>query len=113
MSRVEERTTSAPVHREEHVHPGPRRYVQIALILAALTAIEVELSYLPKQIDIGASVIIAPLIILAIVKFTMIAMFFMHLRFDNRLFAIMFVGGIAIALAAFMAVLTIQRVLFA
>ncbi len=112
MSRVEERTATAPTHREEHAHPGPRRYVQVALILSVLTGIEVELSYLPRQTDINSAVIILPLIIAAITKFTMIGMFFMHLRFDNRLFTVMFCGGLALALAAFTAVLTIQRVFF-
>ncbi len=108
----EEVTQQATVEHAEHAHPGPRAYVRIAIILAVLTALEVELSYLPGQIDINANLIIAPLFILAIVKFAMVAMYFMHLRFDNRIFTVMFVGGLVLALLAFVAVLTIQRVLF-
>ena len=94
--------------RGEHAHPGPRRYVMIAVYLAILTAFEVALSYA----DINHGLIIAGLLVLAIVKFSLVAMFFMHLRFDNRLFTVMFAGGLAIALTVFVAVLTIQRVLF-
>lgn len=102
---------SALAH-QEHAHPGPRRYVQIAAILATLTALEVELSYLPKQVDISSGVIIPPLVILAVIKFALVAMFFMHLRFDSKVFTFMFVGGIALAMTVFIVVLSIQRVLF-
>lgn len=114
MSVTREQVTEAhTIRHNEHAHPGPRRYIQIAVILAVLTAIEVELSYLPKQINISAAATIPPLIILAVVKFAMVAMFFMHLRFDNRLFTIMFAGGLALALTVFIVVLTIMRVFFA
>ena len=114
MTQMREKVTQQrTVEHAEHAHPGPRAYVRIAIILAVLTAIEVELSYLPGQLDIGTGIIVAPLIILAVVKFAMVAMYFMHLRFDNRIFTVMFVGGLVLALSAFVVVLTIQRVLFA
>ena len=73
------------------------------------TAIEVGLSYL----DMSKWVIIPSLLIVAAIKFAMVAMWYMHLRFDNALFSVMFVGGLALAVGAFVAVLTIQRVFFA
>ena len=97
------------VEHEEHAHPGPRVYIQIAIILAVFTAIEVGLSY----IDMSKWVIIPALLIVAAIKFAMVAMWYMHLRFDNALFSVMFVGGLALAVGAFVAVLTIQRVFFA
>ena len=97
------------VEHEEHAHPGPRRYIEIAIILAVFTALEVALSYL----DVTAAVIIPALLIVAAIKFAMVAMWYMHLRFDNALFSVMFVGGLALALIAFVGVLTIQRVFFA
>jgi cytochrome c oxidase subunit 4 len=114
MSITEERPSI--VTHDIHAHPGPRRYVQIAAILAVLTAMEVELSYLHKQwhyVEQRTWVVIPPLIILAIVKFTLVAAFFMHLRFDNRIFTVFFAGGIAVALTVFIAILSIQRVFFA
>ncbi len=93
----------------EHAHPGPRRYVEIAVILAVLTSLEVILSYLSLNDVLKA----AGMMVIMAIKFSMVAMWFMHLRFDNRLFTVMFVGGLTLALAVFIAVLTIQRVLFA
>ena len=112
MSIMQDHAVGALPH-EEHAHPGPRTYIRIAIILAVLTAIEVELSYLPKQIDIAKWTIIPPLIIVAIVKFFMVAAWFMHLRFDSKAFTIAFVGGLALALTVFIAVLSIERVFFA
>ena len=92
----------------EHAHPSPRVYVKVALFLAAITAVEVAISYagLPKFATISL------LFVLSAVKFFMVASFFMHLRFDSRVFTMMFVGGLTLAFIVFIAVLAIQRVLF-
>ena len=85
-----------------HAHPGERQYIVIALILAAITAIEVAFSYWGAVEDI-----LAPsLIFMSIIKFTMVVAFFMHLRFDSRLFRRLFVAGIALAIFCYTAVLT-------
>jgi cytochrome c oxidase subunit 4 len=100
-------------HRVEHAHPSARKYVYVAAILAALTACEVATSYLPRwNHNVSKWAIIAPLAILMVVKFSMVVMWFMHLRFDPRMFAVMFVGGLTLALVVFTAVMTIQRVIF-
>ena len=42
--------------------------------------------------------LLAPiLIVLSALKFALVAMFFMHLKFDNRLFTSLFVGGLILA----------------
>ncbi|MFN8556667.1 MAG: cytochrome C oxidase subunit IV family protein [Dehalococcoidia bacterium] len=107
MTTTHEPATAS--HTEEHAHPGPRRYVQIAIILAVLTALEVAISYM----GLPAALTVITLLVLATIKFSMVVMYFMHLRFDNRLFTVMFAGGLALALVVFVAVLTIQRVFFA
>jgi cytochrome c oxidase subunit 4 len=86
----------------KHDHPGERQYIIIALILAAVTAIEVAFSYWEAVEDILAPT----LIFLSIVKFVMVVGWFMHLRFDSRLFRRLFVAGIGLALFCFTAVLT-------
>ena len=113
MTTMHDRATTG--HREEHghdvvhAHPSPRTYVQVAIVLAVFTAIEVGLSYLPAS----RWLIIPALLFVAAIKFALVAMWYMHLRFDNRLFSVMFIGGLALAVGAFVAVLTIQRVFFA
>ncbi len=105
----EEHAELDTIEHDIHTHPGPRRYVEIAVILAVCTAIEVGISYM--SIPDGAK--IPALIAVAIIKFALVVMWFMHLRFDSRLFTVMFFGGLGLAIAAFVVILTIMRVFFA
>ncbi len=85
----------------KHGHPGERQYIAIALILAVITAVEVAFSYIE-----AVEPILAPsLILLSIVKFFMVVGWFMHLRFDSRLFRRLFVAGIVLAIFCYSAVL--------
>ncbi len=88
-----------------HAHPSPKEYVRIGAILAVLTAIEITASY-----TIGGAVLIALLLTLAVVKFSMVALWFMHLKFDDRRYARFFVMGIALAVTLFIIVLMVSRV---
>ncbi|MDQ1395146.1 MAG: Prokaryotic Cytochrome oxidase subunit, partial [Acidimicrobiaceae bacterium] len=71
-----------------------------ALILAGITAVEVGLSYWKVAYLTNLS-----LLLLAAVKFGMVAMFFMHLRFDNRVLRRFFVTGIVLAILVYVVVL--------
>ncbi|MGI8661872.1 MAG: cytochrome C oxidase subunit IV family protein [Acidimicrobiales bacterium] len=85
-----------------HVHPSDLQYVYIALFLAAITAVEVVLYYVKLDFLIGALL----LGVLGVVKFATVAMFFMHLRFDSRIFRWFFCGGLALALIVYPILLT-------
>jgi cytochrome c oxidase subunit IV len=80
----------------EH-HPSPRQYVNIGIILAIITAAEVGIYYVPALEDLLVPFLIA----FAVVKFVMVASWFMHLRFDSRLFRRLFVTGIVLAIIVF------------
>ena len=82
-------------------HPGEAEYIRIGLFLGALTAIEVVIYYF----NIPRSVFIVMLLALSAVKFTAVVMFFMHLKFDSRIFTTAFVTGMALAAALFTVVL--------
>ncbi len=91
-----------PEEGAHHEHPGEGMYIKIALILAAITGVEVAFSYWP-----AVDGILAPtLILMSIVKFAIVVAFFMHLRFDSRLFRRLFIAGIGLALFCFTIVLT-------
>lgn len=85
----------SPEHAGEHAHPGPRQYVIIGIILAVITAVEVATFYVPAF----RPILIPFLLTLATIKFAMVAMFFMHLKFDGRLFTWLFVAGLLLATA--------------
>jgi cytochrome c oxidase subunit 4 len=106
--------TAEPTHADldaaaRHVgHPGAREYVAIATILAIITAIEVAIYYIP-----ALRVVLPPiLIVLSLTKFSMVAMFFMHLKFDSRFFSVVFVTGILVAVGVFVVFLSMIRVFF-
>lgn len=84
-------------------HPGEHwtdlKFIYLALGLAAITAVEVALSYMVD--DLGP-VFLPALLILMLVKFFAVVMYFMHLRFDNRLFSLMFYMGLGLAVGVYM-----------
>tara|TARA_B100001123_G_scaffold250678_1_gene279783 strand:+ start:729 stop:1034 length:306 start_codon:yes stop_codon:yes gene_type:complete len=92
---------STGIHTEEGGHPTPKKYVIIAAILAVITAVEVAVVYF----NLATALLITILIIMSAVKFTMVAMYFMHLKFDNKLFSYMFVGGMVLTLGVILALM--------
>lgn len=73
---------------------APKYWVVFA-ILAVFTGLEVATAYLPA---LPAGVKIAVLGFLAVVKVALVLLYFMHLRFDSRMYALPFVLGIVLAL---------------
>jgi cytochrome c oxidase subunit IV len=84
-------------------HPGVSEYVMVGLVLAALTALEVAVYYVSALGEAGLALILA---VLMISKFVLVVLFFMHLKFDNRLFSTAFTGGLLLAIAVFIVLLT-------
>src|SRR3954470_17129108 len=83
------------VHAHDH---GPEEskfaiYVQIAILLAVITGVEIIGVYLPfaKWFIVGA------LVILSAVKFLFVIFYFMHLRWDKPFCTILFFIGLVLA----------------
>ena len=92
----------------EHSHPNAARYVQIATVLAVLTAFEVAVYY-----TTAIRVYLVPILLtLSSVKFVMVVLFYMHLKFDSRLFSALFTLGLMIAGALLLALLFMFRSFF-
>lgn len=82
-------------------HPGPRTYVAVAVWLAIVTVAEVASFY----IDLPAAILVPLLLAMSLVKFVLVVMWFMHLRFDSRIFRRFFVAGLLLALSVYAIVL--------
>lgn len=95
-----EDTRAHPEGGEHGAHPTEAKYYKIALFLAVVTAGEVALYYF----DIGAATN-PVLMAMAAVKFATVAMFFMHLKFDNRVLRRLFITGLILAVAVYAAAL--------
>ena len=91
----------------EHAHPSSRTYVLVAVVLGVITAVEVAVFYM----DALRPVIVPTLLTLSAAKFTLVVGFFMHLRFDSRLYRALFVGPLAVAIAVAMAMFLLYGVL--
>jgi hypothetical protein len=67
--------------------------VVVAAFLLAITVMEVWVFYIPAL----ARVLVPILLLLSSAKFALVAMFYMHLRFDHPWFSYVFVGPLIIA----------------
>ena len=88
-------------------HPTPATYFKVAITLAALTGLEVGVFY----IDSLESFFLPIFILLSIAKFTLVVMFYMHLKFDSRLFSGVFVGGLLLAIIVSIALMALFQTL--
>lgn len=76
-----------------HQHPTPATFVKVGAVLAVLTAIEFSIIYVK---GLGGLIPVL-LFALALVKFYLVAQYFMHLRFDNKLLRWVFAVGFVLA----------------
>ncbi len=86
-------------------HPTPLTYFKVAITLMVITAIEVGVFYIE---GLGHG-IIPVLVILSGVKFALVVMFYMHLKYDARLFSSLFLGSLALALLVSISVLALFK----
>ena len=87
----------------EKAHPGPGEYIKIALVLAVVTAAEVAVYYISQ---IPPHVLSAILLVMMAVKFALVSLWFMHLRFDSILFRRLFITGIILAVVVYTIAMT-------
>lgn len=88
-------------HDTAHARPSQWEYVKIALVLAALTAAEVSLSYM----DVGRTLQIFGLLVMMVIKFLLVVLWFMHLKFDSPGYGRAFTFGVALAATVYGAAL--------
>jgi cytochrome c oxidase subunit 4 len=84
-------------------HPSPKEYIRIAIILAVVTGMEVAIYYL----ELPKAVLITALFVFSLIKFALVVMWFMHLKFDSRTYSRFFVMGLAGAVTLFLVVLLV------
>ena len=104
------KTTGQPAHSsEEEGHPTVWSYIIVAIILAVITIIEVIAFFFDDYITRTLFIIV--FLVLSGVKFAIVIMFYMHLKFDNILFSRLFIGGLTLAAAALFSLLGLFQIL--
>ena len=92
---------SAP--SEPHAQASVRTYVVVAVILTLVTAMEFSAIYIRELTPI----LVPLLVVMSAAKFALVVLFFMHLRYDARPLALIFVGSLVIALGIALALTTL------
>jgi heme/copper-type cytochrome/quinol oxidase subunit 4 len=95
------RAGANPARGSAHGGAGPRTYLVVAAFLLAITVMEVWIFYVPAL----ARVLVPILLILSTLKFALVAMFYMHLKFDHAWFSYVFVGPLIIVIGLAVALL--------
>ena len=92
-------------------HPTFKQYVFVATILFIITIVEFLLIYQPlfylTRLDAVGPAKLPLLFILSGFKFIVVIMFYMHLKFDSKLFSVVFIAGLILAVAVAIAVLSL------
>jgi cytochrome c oxidase subunit 4 len=88
-------------------HPSTREYVRIAIILAVVTGAEVAIYYVDWVHERG--LLIPMLFLFSLVKFALVVLWFMHLKFDSRTYSRFFLMGFAGAVTLYLIVLLMFR----
>ena len=104
-------STSTETHEHaagEHQHGmTDAGYIKIAVILAAITALEVSTYY----IDFGPF-FMASLLAMMVAKFVMVVSYFMHLKFDSKIFSFLFYTGLVLGLGVYISALATFKFFF-
>lgn len=86
-----------------HAHPSGATYVKVGAILTLITIVEVWAYYVPALV---ASAWFNPaLIFMSAVKFATVVLFYMHLKYDHKLFKVLFTGPLIIAMGTIVVLL--------
>jgi cytochrome c oxidase subunit 4 len=95
---------------EDAAHPGPRQYIQIAVVLAVITLLEV-LAYYVEQgafegfgLTLPRTAMTVLLIVMMVLKFVLVVLWYMHLRFDSPVYQRLFLTGLVLVLSIFLVV---------
>jgi cytochrome c oxidase subunit IV len=75
-------------------HATVGTYVKVAVILTLITALEFGVIYIRRL----APMVVPLLLVMSAAKFALVVLFFMHLRYDDRTLAGLFVGPLIVAI---------------
>ncbi len=97
---------SADAHAMEKAHPGPKTYAIIAAILCFITLME----YLAFKTDALKNILVPLLIVMSAIKFALVVMFYMHLKFDHYIFRRVLYAGLIVGFGSMLWLLALFSV---
>ena len=93
------------VHKmgEVHEHPTWKQYKWVALILTVITIVEVWVYYIPAFV--ASRLFVPALLTMSAVKFAIVVLFYMHLKYDHKVFRALFTDPLIIAMTTIVALM--------
>jgi len=85
----------------EQSHPTAGAYLQVGAVLVILTVLEVGVFYVPAF----RAVLVPVLLVLSAAKFTLVVMFYMHLKADSKFLTFLFGAPLLLAVGVMVALL--------
>jgi len=85
-------------------HASLKTYLQVAVVLAIITAVEVATLYVP---GIPKGLLVASLLVMSVVKFMLVVGFFMHLKYDGGIMRAMFIGPLILSILIILAIMAL------
>jgi len=92
-------------HGTHHELPTWKTYRWVAIWLFVITIAEVWAYYIPSFV--ASKAFVPSLLIMSLAKFLIVIMFYMHLKYDHKLFRALFTGPLLIATATIMILLAL------
>ena len=92
--------------KAEHKQPRTLSYLVVAALLTVLTAMELAASYTPAL----KTALVPVLLVLSAAKFALVAMFYMHLRYESLGYTVIFVTLLLFAMVVTFSVFVLIRV---
>jgi cytochrome c oxidase subunit 4 len=95
--------SDATLTHDAHAHPTPKTYAKIAAILCAITAVEFICYYMQAL----RGVLVPLLLVLSGIKFALVVMFYMHLKFDHNVFTRLLLVGLFLGVGVVVSLLVL------
>jgi cytochrome c oxidase subunit 4 len=103
-----EAAAHSPVEKAgPELHDLTVEYIRVAVVLAIVTLIEVATYY----VALARGLTISVLLVLSAIKFSLVVLYFMHLKFDRPLLRYAFSGPLLLAIAVVIALMALFGVL--
>ena len=109
MSSTLDVDNDSPAHPGEHHDHGPsdKQYFIIFWVLVGITALEVSTYWWDDIFNADTKKIAVPaLLIMMVIKFFLVALFFMHLKFDRPILRRIFWSGLILAIFVYVVALS-------
>ena len=102
MTEAHAPSTAQPAHGGGHA--TLKTYIQVALVLAIITAVEVATLYVPGIPD---GLLVVSVLVMSVIKFVVVVGFFMHLKYDGAIMRAMFIGPLILSILIILAIMAL------